>query len=120
MLEVVGAALQIASFPAKEQHVALYLQYIEDSSKSKAAAEEAVHALNWVHNLAELESPTQSPLVQTTLEGLRRLLARPLQKKSPVSLDILTDLVEDSCKQPTLSNVRLAAACLLAFSGLMS
>ena len=40
--------------------VALYLQYIEDSSKSKAAAEEAVYTLNWVHNLAGLESPTQS------------------------------------------------------------
>ena len=56
-------------FPAKEQHVALYLKYIEDSSKSKAAAEEAVHALNWVHNLAGLEFLTQSPQVQTTLEG---------------------------------------------------
>ena len=33
-------------FPAREQHVALYLQYIEDSSKSKSAAEKAVHALN--------------------------------------------------------------------------
>ena len=48
-------------FPAREQHVALYLQYIEDSLKSKSATEEAVHALNWVHNLAGLESPTSIP-----------------------------------------------------------
>ena len=70
-----------------------------------------------MHNLAGLESPTQSPLVQTTLEGLRRLLARPVQKKSPVSVDILVDLVEDSFKHPTLSNLCLAAAYMLAFSG---
>ena len=44
-------------FPAKEQHVALYLQYIKDSLKSKVAAEEAVHALNRANNLAGLESP---------------------------------------------------------------
>ena len=99
--------------------MALYLQYIEDSSKSKAAAEEAVHALNWVHSLAGLESPTQFSLVQTTLEGVRRLLAKPVQKKSPVSVDILADLVEDCCNHPTLSNVRLAVACLLAFSGFL-
>ena len=110
---------KLPAFPAKEQHVALYLQYIEDSLKSKAAAEEAVHALNWAHNLAGLESPTQSPLVQTTLEGVKRLLAKPVQKKKPVSLDILADLVEDCCRYPTLSNVRLAAACLLAFAGFL-
>ena len=70
-------------FPAKEQHVALYLRYIADVLKSKSAAEEAVHALNWVHSLAGLDSPAQSPLVQTTLEGLRRLLARPVLNKKP-------------------------------------
>ena len=106
-------------FPAKEQHVALHLQYIADVLKSKSAAEEAVHALNWVHSLAGLDSPAQSPLVQTTLEGLRRLLARPVLKKNPVSVDILADLVEDSFKHPTLSNVHLTAACLLAFSGFL-
>lgn len=106
-------------FPAKEQHVALYLQYIEDSLKSKAAAQEAVHTLKWAHNLAGLESPTQSPLVQTTLEGVRRLLAKPVQKKSPVSMNILADLVEDCSRHPTLSNVHFAAACLLAFAGFL-
>ena len=105
---------KLPAFPAKEQHVALYLQYID-----KATAEEAVHALNWAHNLAGLESLTQSPLVQTTLEGVRRLLAKPVQKKRPVSSDILADLVEDCCRHPTLSNVRLAAACLLAFAGFL-
>ena len=108
---------QLPVFPAKEQHVALYLQYIADVLKSKSA--EAVHALNWVHSLASLDSPAQSSLVQTTLEGLRRLLARPVLKKNPVSVDILADLVEDSFKHPTLSNVRLTAACLLAFSGFL-
>ena len=31
--------------------------YIKDSLKSKVAAEEAVHVLNWANNLARLESP---------------------------------------------------------------
>ena len=66
--------------------MALYLQYIEDSLKTKLAAEEAVHALNWVHNLAVLESSTQSPLVQTMLEGLRRLLARPVATEEKPSV----------------------------------
>ena len=42
-----------------------------------------------------------------------------MQIKSPVSLDILADLVKDCCRHPTLSNVHLAAACLLAFAGFL-
>ena len=42
-----------------------------------------------------------------------------MQKKSPVSVDISADLVDESRMHPTLSNVRLAAACLLAFAGFL-
>lgn len=35
----------VAGFPAKEHHLALYLQHLAQSLESKAAAEEAVNAL---------------------------------------------------------------------------
>ena len=35
----------VAGFPAKEHHLALYLQHLTQSLESKAAAEEAVNAL---------------------------------------------------------------------------
>ena len=110
---------KLPAFKAKEQHVSLYLWYIEDSLKSKVVAEGAVHALDQGHNLVGFESPTQSPLVQITLEGMRRLLDKQVQK-SPVSSDILADLVEDYCKDLTLSNICFAAPCLLDFSGVMN
>ena len=90
----------------------LYLQYIEDSLKSKAAAKEAVHALNWVHRLAGLESLTQSPLVQTTLEDLRRLLARPVQKR----LVYLNGLGRRLLQTP---HTLKCPPCLLAFLGFL-
>ena len=55
----------------------------------------------------------------STLEGLRRALAKPVTKKEPITLDILKALVADTNKHPTLSNVTLTAACLLAFSGFL-
>lgn len=51
----------LAVFPVNEHCVALYLQHLGKKLGSKSAVEEAVHALNWVHSLAGVQSPTHSP-----------------------------------------------------------
>ena len=43
------------SFPVKEVHLVLYMQHLSESIGSKAAVEEAVHALSWLHGLAWLQ-----------------------------------------------------------------
>jgi len=58
------------------------------------------------------------PFVQTTLEGIRRSLARPVQKKDPVTIDLIADIVEHTDKS-CLSDVRLATACLISFAGFL-
>lgn len=105
--------------PAAEQHVALYLQHVTETSNSRAATEEAVYALAWAHDMAGITSPTSGVLVQTTLQGLRRLLAKPVQKKEPITIEMLRVMVDDADKNETLGNVRLTAACLLAFAGFL-
>ena len=42
--------------PAPEQHVALYLQHVAETSSSRAVVEEAVYALAWAHDLAIIKS----------------------------------------------------------------
>ena len=106
-------------FPVNKHCVALYLHHLGEKLGSKSAVEDAINALNWVHNLAGVQSPTHSPLVQATAEGLRRSLARPVQKKTPMSVDILSEIVKDAEAHPCLSNIRLATASLLAFSGFL-
>lgn len=106
-------------FPVNEHCVALYLQHLGEKLESKSAVEDAVNGLNWVHSLAGVQSPTHSPLVQATAEGLKRSFAKPVQKKTPMSVDILSDIVRNAEMQPSLSNIRLATACLLAFSGFL-
>ena len=45
---------ELPTIPAKEHHVALYLQSIGQQMESKSAAEEGVNALAWVHSLASV------------------------------------------------------------------
>ena len=112
-------AHKLPALPAKEHHVALYLQSIGQRLESKSAAEEAVNALSWVHSLAGLDSPMDKPIVQTTLQGLKRILCKPVQKRNPVTTEILADMIQDTNKQPTLSNLRITTFSLLAFAGFL-
>ena len=59
----------------RELHLVLYMQHLSESTEFKAAVEEAVHALSWLHGLAGLQPVGGSPLVKATLEGLRLILA---------------------------------------------
>ena len=68
---------EVPAFPVQAVHLALYLQHLSESVQSKAAVEEAVHALSWLHEVAGLEPVSSVPIVQATLSGLRRVLAKP-------------------------------------------
>ena len=110
---------KLQEFPVAAHHVVLYLQHIAQTSGSKAAMEEATYSLAWAHGVAGIPSPTDSPFVKTTVEGLRRVLSKPTQKKEPITADILKAMVQDATDHSTLSNVRLTTACLLAFAGFL-
>ena len=71
------ARQEVPSFPAQEAHVVLYLQHLGQSVQSKAAIEEAVNALSWLHQMAGLPPVSGLPLVQAALAGHRRILAQP-------------------------------------------
>ena len=102
----------IKPFPATSSNVALYLQHIGETSKSKAAVEEAVHAMVWLHNAAGVPSPTANPFVTLILEGLRN-------KKAPIVTEILSAMAKDTMENQTLTSVRLTSACLLAYAGFL-
>ena len=53
------------------------------------------------------------------LDGLQRRLAKPKVKKKPVSTDMLLALVESLGDNPSLSDVRLVASCLLSFAAFL-
>ena len=97
----------------------LYMQHLSESTESKAAVEEAVHALSWLHGLAGLQPLGGSTLVKSTLEGLRRMLAKPKVRKEPVTADMLKAMVEAAGSAPSLTEFRLLAVCLVAFAGFM-
>ena len=44
-------------------HVAVYLQYVLDSTRSSSTVDTAFYSVKWAHESACLVSPTDNPLV---------------------------------------------------------
>jgi len=103
--------------PARPHEFALYLQYIGEQSASKSAAEEACNALAWIHSTSGLDSPAAHPLVKATLGGLQRTLAKPVVKKEPLTSEMIQSIVQNADRSGSLSDMRLATACLLGYAG---
>ena len=57
--------------------------------------------------------------MQATLAGLGRNLAKPKSKKEPVTVEMLAALLQSLGSPPLLSELRLAASCLLAFAAFL-
>ena len=99
--------------PAKLQEFVLCLQYLSEESKYKAAVEDTCNTIAWIHSGAGLASPSAHPFVKAMLEGLQYSLAKPVVKKKPVTVEMLNTIVQDAERLGTLSDLRLATACLL-------
>ena len=111
---------EITPFPAKPIHVALYLQHLADTSKSKASVTEAANAIAWAHRMAGIHPPTKNALVQVVINALDRKLAQPKIPKEPLIPSMLAHLVSRfGTPTATLSHVRSLAAFLLAYSAFL-
>ena len=104
------------AIPTKDFGFALYQQHLADTSRSKAAVDEACYALAWIHATAGLTSPTNFSFLGATKEGLQKSLAKPIVQKSSFTVEMLVAVVEDTQHSGALADLRLATACLLAFA----
>ena len=58
-------------FPAKIERVALYLQHLIDTTHSQSAVDSAIYANQWVHTMAGIPSPTNSPIIHAIKEAAK-------------------------------------------------
>ena len=79
---------EIQAFPAKPEHVVLYLQHVLVTTKSRSAVDSAIYGIQWAHNLAGVPSPTNSPIVHA--------ISRASKEKEPILPDMIRKLVDIS------------------------
>ena len=108
---------ELSAFPAEPLHVAIYLQYLIETTKSHSSVDAAFYSIKWVQELAGLKSPTDNTLVAKVREAAKRIIGtdKP-NRKDPLSVDILKQVVENSDLSNTLQ-LRNVCMFILCFSG---
>ena len=72
---------EIQAFPAKPEHVALYLQHVLDMTKSNSSVDSAIYGVQCAHNLANVPSPTNSPIVRAISRASKRIIGTRVTNK---------------------------------------
>ena len=65
---------ELSYFLANPMHVAVYLQYVLESTRSSASVDTAFYSIKWAHESAGLVSPTDNPLVSSVRDAAKRIL----------------------------------------------
>ena len=109
------------TFPPKPIHIALYLTFLAQRSKSSAPLTEAICALSWVNQMATVEDTTSHRLVQQVLSGAKRKLAHKTTKNEPITPEILAALVDKFGNEAaSLADVRTLTICALLVTQVFS
>jgi len=108
---------QLTPIPATPETVALYITALAEAGAKPSTIQRRLSALSQAHQLSGHEpSPTQSPIVRTTMAGIRRTLGMaPAQKAAVVTaeLRLLLAVTPDD----TLAGLRDRALLLIGFAG---
>ena len=97
--------------------MALYLQHVLDTTKSHSSLDSVIYGIQWAHNLADIPSPTNSPIVHAISRASKRLIGTQVSnKKEPISPDMIRKLV-DIPNLDNLLELRNVCIFLLAYAG---
>ena len=98
---------------------ALYLVSLIQTASTLSPAITVFYSIKWVHDISDIKSPTDSKIVINVLEAAKRILAKPKNKKEPISVEILMSMYKRSYRFWHLKNQRNICACILGFAGFM-
>ena len=107
----------LVTFPATVVDIALFFSHLSSIGTSVSIVESNYCALKWVHDIAGVTNPMNSPFVKTVVEGAKRENAKPVVKKTPISQDALTACCNKYATSTALPIRRDISIALLLFAG---
>ena len=111
----------VCALPANTDSISRYFVELFNCDAPCSRIEVAFYAIKWHHDCDPnvLNNPCDSKFLHLVLDGIKRLKARPVTKKEPITPDILRSIVFKYGMDENLKNIRLCAICLLAYAGFL-
>ena len=107
---------ELRSLPTDSLTVCLYIEYLIRSGAVYSAIESAYYGIRWAHNVYNLQNPREAPIVSNMLESAKRSLAKPVNKKEPVTPEMICKICTlYACPTASAAQLCTAALCICAY-----
>lgn len=104
--------------PAKPSVVCLYLSSLVVQCVSTSVLDSAFYSIKRFHDVSLKCNPCEDKLVKMCYEGSKRILSKPINKKQPITVEMLHKIVDNfGSNYSDLSGLRVCTICILGFSG---
>lgn len=110
---------KVCALPADHHDLGDYYMALFNAGAPYSRIETAQYAIKWFHDCSPCTeaNPCDSSFIKQVLAGLRRITAKPISKKDPVTPEILSRIVNIYGFSDNLMNIRLCTMTLIAYAG---
>lgn len=108
------------TFPALDFHVALFLGYLIQNGSSVSVIEGVYYSIKWLHDMSDTKNPCDTKIVSFMLDAARKTCGAPVQKKKPITADMIVKLFEMyPLTSINLYHLRSLVMFILGFAGFL-
>ncbi|CAG2189962.1 unnamed protein product [Mytilus edulis] len=105
--------------PATTTTISMYIGGLIQQGSSVAILDASFYSIKWFHDFNFKHNPCSDKFLGLIYEGGRRLLSKPINKKEPITPDILRKIVLKFGDHNNLKKLRVVVLFLLGFSGFL-
>ncbi|CAG2206728.1 unnamed protein product [Mytilus edulis] len=109
----------LCPLPASVITVAVYLSFLIQSEVSSSVLNGAFYGIKWEHDLNLYSNVFTSDFLSIVLEGGVRLLSKPVNKKEPITHDIIKRVIDKFGLSTNLADLRICCLVLLSYAGFL-
>ncbi|XP_062612565.1 integrase/recombinase xerD homolog [Saccostrea cucullata] len=112
----------VSHLPAAVSTVAVFLSSLVQQSVSESVLSAYFYSIKWFHDFNVCINPCDTKILHMVMEGGKRILSKPIQKKEPITPEILEQIINkygDDSRKNDLLSVRVCAMFLMGFAGFL-
>ena len=107
-----------SSLPATSNYLCLYISSLVFQRVSISVLDAVFGSISRFHIVSLRQNLCDEKIVKLCLEDSKRLLAKPVKEKLPITVDMLKKIIDRiGKKDSTLSDLRTYTLCWIGFSG---
>lgn len=113
---------EVPSLPSKACVIAVFLSGKIQGGVSESVLLAYFHSIKWFHDVHCSYNPCDEKLIHMLIQGGRRMLAKPVQKKEPITVEILKNIHNSfglDKNKHDLKSVRLFCMLIVGYGGFL-